>query len=211
MATPLTEQDGRTALRDHVVRKAIEARDRHGVPDHDGIVRLLDDRTVVRYPVELCFDAGPLEPREFAWPMPLGDQPGDGFRLCLHPCFKAYPEASVRRDAPGDRGGRILPARVRARGRSAVGGNVMLVGAVARVVPGANEDVRRRLERLEGVESPPDERPGMVGVVIEADDPGAAHRILTEDVAATEGVLAVWPVSAWYDESPGECHGVNTA
>jgi hypothetical protein len=94
MAERLTEEDGRTALREHVAEKAMDARLRHGLLiDADQMVRVLDDRTVVRYPVGIRFDAEPLEPGEFAWPMPLGDSPSKGFCLFIHPYFEDQPEA----------------------------------------------------------------------------------------------------------------------
>ena len=93
MKTP-TEQDGRLALRDHIIDRAAEARGRHGpVIDADAIMRVLDDRRAVRFPVGVRFDAEPLEPGEFAWPMPLGEKPGEGFCLFIHPHFERRPEA----------------------------------------------------------------------------------------------------------------------
>lgn len=93
MKTP-TEQDGRLALRDHIVARAAAARDRHG-PEIDGesIMRVLDDRDAVRYPVGVRFDSTPLEPGEFAWPQMLGEKPSDGFCLFVHPHFERRPQA----------------------------------------------------------------------------------------------------------------------
>ncbi len=94
MAERLSEEDGRIALREHVVEKAMDARLRHGLYiDADEMVRVLDDRAVVRYPVGIRFDAEALEPGEFAWPMPLGDSPSKGFCLFIHPCFEDQPDA----------------------------------------------------------------------------------------------------------------------
>lgn len=93
MKTP-TEQDGRLALRDHIVDRATDARGRHGPEiDAESIMRVLDDRRAVRYPVGVRFDAEPLEPGEFAWPMPLGEKPSEGFCLFIHPHFERRPEA----------------------------------------------------------------------------------------------------------------------
>jgi len=90
----LTEQDGMTALRDHLVTKATNARLRHGLYiDADAIMRMLDDRSVVRHPVGVRFDAQPLEPGEFAWPMPLGDRPDKGYCLFINPWFEHQPDA----------------------------------------------------------------------------------------------------------------------
>lgn len=88
-----TEADARIGLRDHVAMKAADARCKHGPEiDADAVLRMLDNRTVVRYPVGIRFDAGPLEAGEFAWPMPLGEHPKQGFCLFIHPCFEARPE-----------------------------------------------------------------------------------------------------------------------
>lgn len=90
----LTADDGRMALHDHVEQKATEARLKHGLYiDAEQIVRILDDRSVVRYPVGIRFDAEMLEPGEFAWPLALGEQPSDGFCLFIHPWFEHQPDA----------------------------------------------------------------------------------------------------------------------
>lgn len=89
----LSEADGRVALHEHLVEKAVSARLRHGLMvDSDAIQRILRDRQTVRYPVELVFDAGPLEPGEFAFPQPLGEHPSKGFRLAVHPLFRDRPD-----------------------------------------------------------------------------------------------------------------------
>jgi len=93
MGRRLSEQDGQTALREHVEQKALEARLAHGLYiDADEIVRILDDRSVVRHPVGIRFDDEPLEPGEFAWPMQLGERPSAGYCLFIHPCFEDQPE-----------------------------------------------------------------------------------------------------------------------
>ncbi len=49
--------------------------------------QILDDRACVRYPCEIVFDAGPLEPGEFAHPVARGERPEDGFAMHVHPFF----------------------------------------------------------------------------------------------------------------------------
>jgi len=94
MERKLTEQDGRQALRDHVIDKATAARLEYGPDvDHQAILRMLNDRHVVRFPVDVAFDAQPLNPGEFAVALPIGDAPSDGYRLFVHPCFEARPDA----------------------------------------------------------------------------------------------------------------------
>jgi hypothetical protein len=89
MEVKLTEQDGRQALRDHLLDKAAAARSRYGPAiDADAIMRLLDDRSIVRYPTGVRFDSNPLHPGEFAYAAPLGERPEDGFCLFIHPTFQ---------------------------------------------------------------------------------------------------------------------------
>jgi hypothetical protein len=84
-----TEADGRRALRDHVVDRALAARARHGAPiDAAAFRRLLEDRELVRYPTTLEFSAAELRPGEFACALPAGERPADGFRLIVHPRFR---------------------------------------------------------------------------------------------------------------------------
>jgi len=90
MKQKLTEADGRKALHEHVVETATAARRTYGddLTGDGRLLELLEDRQVVRYPTELCFDGGPLRPGEFAHAQPLGERPADGFRLYVHPCFE---------------------------------------------------------------------------------------------------------------------------
>lgn len=84
-----TAADGQRSLRDHVREKALEARAKFGGSiDRDAIFRLLDDRTAVRYPVGVRFDAGLLHSGEFAFLESLGQHPSDGFCLFIHPRFE---------------------------------------------------------------------------------------------------------------------------
>jgi hypothetical protein len=88
-----TGEDGLKALRDHVVERAAHARLKYGLYiDHEAVVRMLDDREVVRYPTGLRFDAHGLEPGEFAAPMAIGADPERGFCLLVHPWFEQQRE-----------------------------------------------------------------------------------------------------------------------
>ncbi len=81
--------DGQQSLREHVRAKALEARAKlRGQVDRAAILRLLEDRTAVRYPVGVRFDAEPLRPGEFACLESLGSHPADGFCLFVHPRFE---------------------------------------------------------------------------------------------------------------------------
>ena len=89
MAQKLTEHDGRIALRDHIRDKTAAARAKHGpIIDDAAILRLLDDRDVVRYPVGIRFDATPLVSGEFAHAVALGNHPREGYCLFIHPAFE---------------------------------------------------------------------------------------------------------------------------
>lgn len=81
------------SLREHVVAKAAEARAKRpdGI-DRDAMLQLLDDRSVVRYPLGVRFDAEPLHPGEFACLESLGDRPAEGFVLYIHPMFENVDE-----------------------------------------------------------------------------------------------------------------------
>ena len=56
------------------------------------LLQILQDRTCVRYPCEIAFDAGVLEAGEFANPVPRGGRPEDGFTMYVHPFFMAQLE-----------------------------------------------------------------------------------------------------------------------
>lgn len=88
MSKPLTIEDGRQSLNAHVASKADEIRAKYG--PHIGwneLLRLLADRSCVRYPCEIIFDAAPLLPGELAYPAPKGERPEDGFAIHVHPFF----------------------------------------------------------------------------------------------------------------------------
>lgn len=88
MAKQLTADDARESLTAHVARKGAEIHEKYGPrigwPE---LLQILEDRTCVRYPCEVVFDAGSLRDGEFAWPMPKGDKPEDGFVVWVHPHF----------------------------------------------------------------------------------------------------------------------------
>jgi hypothetical protein len=90
MPTRLTADDARESLNAHVAAKGMEIFDKYGprIGWHE-LQRILADRTCVRYPCEIIFDARPLQPGEFAHPVPKGDRPEDGFAMHVHPLFMA--------------------------------------------------------------------------------------------------------------------------
>lgn len=88
----LTAEDARQSLSDHVAAKGAEIRAKYGPAiGWSQLQRILGDRECLRYPCEVAFDAAPLLSDECAFPMPIGDRPEDGFRLCVHPYFSVDP------------------------------------------------------------------------------------------------------------------------
>jgi len=88
MAIQLTTEDARQSLNGHVAVKGREIRAKYG--PHIGwneLLRILADRACVRYPCEIVFDAGPLNPGEFAHPAAKGERPEEGFTMFVHPVF----------------------------------------------------------------------------------------------------------------------------
>ncbi len=85
-----TAQDAQRSLREHVFAKASEAKVRRGgcALDRAMMMSLLEDRSVVRYPLGVRFDQEPLKQGEFACLEQLGEHPSDGFCLSIHPMFE---------------------------------------------------------------------------------------------------------------------------
>ena len=69
-----------------------------------------------------------------------------------------------------------------------------IVGAFARVDPGAADPTRRRLDELEGVTTFELDEPGKVGLLLETGDLEAAHVLVRSTIRAVPGVMGVWPV-----------------
>ncbi len=81
--------DGVAALHDHIVTKARAARASFADPtSSDWMGRFLSDRTIVRYPLGVRYDAQPLRCGEFACLESLGETPSDGFVLFVHPMLE---------------------------------------------------------------------------------------------------------------------------
>ena len=88
MAIQLTTAAARQSLNEHVAARGREIHGKYG--PHIGwpeLRQILEDRACVRYPCEIVFDAGPLEPGEFAHPIAKGERPEDGFTMYVHPFF----------------------------------------------------------------------------------------------------------------------------
>jgi hypothetical protein len=90
MATTLTADGAKQSLSEHVTAKGVEVLLKYGPRlGWAGLQRLLGDRTLVRYPCRVVFDAAPLQEGEFAFPAQSGAVPEDGFTLYVHPALAA--------------------------------------------------------------------------------------------------------------------------
>jgi hypothetical protein len=91
MPTQLTADDARVSLNAHVAAKGAELRAKYGpVIGWNELQLILADRTCVRYPCALEFNAAPLRAGEFAHPVAKGERPEDGFTMFVHPFFMTH-------------------------------------------------------------------------------------------------------------------------
>ena len=89
MSKQLTIDDARQSLGAHLAAKGAEICQRYG--PHLGwneLQQVLGDRTCVRYPCEIRFEAEPLLPGEFAHPVAKGARPEEGFTIYVHPFYQ---------------------------------------------------------------------------------------------------------------------------
>lgn len=92
MEKKLTIEDARQSLTTHVEEKGLQVRQKYG--PHIGwkeLMQILEDRSVVRYPCEIVFDARPLFAGEMAHPVANGATPEQGFKMHVHPLFMTEP------------------------------------------------------------------------------------------------------------------------
>lgn len=84
----LTVEDARQSLTSHATEKGIQFFEKYG-PEitWKQLLLALEDRTVVRYPCVISFEATGLLQGEMAHPFPQGDEPEKGFALHVHPIF----------------------------------------------------------------------------------------------------------------------------
>src|ERR1051325_653143 len=93
MSKQLTADDFRQSLNAHVAAKGEEIRARYGPRiGWRELQQILADRSAVRYPCEIVFDAAPLLEGEFAHAMPNSDEPNDGFKIFVHPYYTLQTE-----------------------------------------------------------------------------------------------------------------------
>ncbi|MCG7984143.1 MAG: hypothetical protein JAY90_15505 [Candidatus Thiodiazotropha lotti] len=73
----------------HAREKAEEIRGRYDrVIDYQTVLKMLEDRKSVRYPVELRFVSEGIEPGMFARTEPVSENPEDGYTIMLHNSFE---------------------------------------------------------------------------------------------------------------------------
>jgi len=83
-----------SAVSQHAIEKANEIRARYGpVIDYPTVLRILEDRRCIRYPVTIDFNADAIEPGLFARTEPVSENPDDGYVISLHPHFEGQPDA----------------------------------------------------------------------------------------------------------------------
>lgn len=88
MSKQLTSEDGKRSLTAHAAEKGAEIQTKYGPRiGWNQLMQILEDRTVVRYPCEVRFDASVLHAGEFAHPVPKGEHPRVGFVIHVHPVF----------------------------------------------------------------------------------------------------------------------------
>jgi hypothetical protein len=93
MDKQLTADDFKQSLNSHIQGKAEEIRARYGPRIGSAeLSAMMEDRSAVRYPCEIVFDAAPLLEGEVAHPVPNAEDPETGFNICVHPFFSTQPD-----------------------------------------------------------------------------------------------------------------------
>ncbi len=88
MPTQLTAAAAKQSLLAHVTAKGAEVFAKYGPQlGWSELQALLADRTCVRYPCTIEFDAAPLQPGEFSYPRANGGLPEEGFTIFVHPVY----------------------------------------------------------------------------------------------------------------------------
>ena len=81
------------AVSQHASVKAAEIRARYGpVIDYSVVLRILEDRRCIRYPVEIRFVTDGIEPGMFARTEAVSEDPADGYVMSLHRHFEDRPD-----------------------------------------------------------------------------------------------------------------------
>jgi hypothetical protein len=92
-----TAEDARQSLTAHAAAGGAGIFEKYGPRiGWNQLLLILQDRACVRYPCEIAFDAGPLQPGECAYPKPAGCKPEDGFVIHIHPLFMTQLDQAAR-------------------------------------------------------------------------------------------------------------------
>ena len=92
MSRQLSVDDARQSLTAHLAEKGQQIYLQYGPETGwNDLLKILEDRTFVRYPCEIVFDAKQLQPGEFAVAIAKSEQPEDGFTIFVHPYFLLEP------------------------------------------------------------------------------------------------------------------------
>ncbi|MGD2062205.1 MAG: hypothetical protein PVF51_01340 [Nitrospirota bacterium] len=90
-APAITAEVARQALLSHAAATGAMLRDRAGGGlDYPRLITLLQDPDVVRFPVHVVFDAQPLQGEELAYPLPVENDPTNGFTMYVHSQLATY-------------------------------------------------------------------------------------------------------------------------
>lgn len=82
-----------SAVSRHAIEKANDIRARYGpVIDYPVVLRILEDRKCIRYPVEIQFVSDGIDHGLFAITEPQSENPDDGYVISLHQRFKDQPD-----------------------------------------------------------------------------------------------------------------------
>lgn len=89
MGKKLSLEDGQIALRDHIIEKGLEIREKYG-PEIDDIVLLdiLSDDEFIRFPTRVEFNTSRVDEGLFAVADPIEDSPQRGYIIYVHEFFK---------------------------------------------------------------------------------------------------------------------------
>jgi len=71
---------------------------------------------------------------------------------------------------------------------------MVVVGAFARIELDKVDSINESFDAMPGVSTFDLGDDKKMGILVESDDMDSAHRVLTRDLRAVEGVLGVWPV-----------------
>ncbi|MES9899656.1 MAG: hypothetical protein ABW148_11610 [Sedimenticola sp.] len=78
-----------SAVSKHVIEKASQIRSLYGpVIDYPTVLRILEDRRCIRYPVRIEFVSDGIEPGLFAKTEAVSEAPDDGYVISLHSYFE---------------------------------------------------------------------------------------------------------------------------